>query len=68
MSNLPDGTTAALSSGDVTVSPATLTLTSAGTPSGQYYIYVTATTADGMSTRTAIFELTVTGQADRGGN
>jgi alpha-tubulin suppressor-like RCC1 family protein len=63
--NLPDGTTAAFSSGDGMAKPATLTLTSAGTPSGQYDIHVTATTADGTRTKTAIFELTITGQAGR---
>jgi Regulator of chromosome condensation (RCC1) repeat len=68
VSNLPDGTTASLSSTDSIATPVTLTLTCSGTPGGQYDIHVNATSPDGTRTSTAIFELTITGQADRGGN
>jgi alpha-tubulin suppressor-like RCC1 family protein/uncharacterized membrane protein len=67
VTNLPDGTTVSLSTTQVRVgSAATLTLTSAGTPSGTYDIHVTATSSDGTQTRDGVFELTISGMADRG--
>jgi hypothetical protein len=70
VSGLPDGTTASFSPSQVSAAnpAAVLTLTSAGTPGGDYSIVVTATTADSTRSRSATFDLTLSGQAQPGGN
>jgi hypothetical protein len=69
VTGLPDGTTASLSTSHLTATtPAILTLTASNTPGGTYDIHVTATTTDGRQSSLAIFELSIAGQAEPGGN
>jgi hypothetical protein len=72
VAGLPDGMTSSFMPATVSAgSPATVTLTTEQSPSGDYQVEITATAVNGAASppsQTIIYELTISGQADPGGN